>query len=89
MTLVLLCSYISCASLSLVSEFVCLFPNSSETTKPDELEFWDAEGFMLKKTSGFVEPLAGKLRVLWACALGTLSSMNLQRICEVGRGWGD
>ena len=23
-----------------VSEFVCSFPNSSKTTKPDELKFW-------------------------------------------------
>ena len=23
-----------------VSDFVCLFPNSSKTTKPDELKFW-------------------------------------------------
>ena len=47
------------------------------------------------KTSGFVEPLAGKQRVQQACILANLavnfilSSMNLQLIWEVGRGWGD
>ena len=53
-----------------VSEFVCLFgcsltppkrrgePQRSEILGDDSL--WDMEGFRLKKTSGFVEPLAGK-----------------------------
>ena len=48
-----------------VSEFFRLFPNSSETTKPDELKFWEITSLgMLNvlglKTSVFVEPLAGK-----------------------------
>ena len=46
-----------------VSDFVCLFPNSSKTTKPDELKFWGMIPLGMQKVlgySGFVEPLAGK-----------------------------
>ena len=51
---------------------------------------WDKEGFRLKN-------IQIRWTVSWkiACILATLavdsilSSMNLQRIWEVGRGWGD
>ena len=44
---------------------VCLFPNSSETANPSELKFSGMiplgnEKVLGLKTSGFVEPLAGK-----------------------------
>ena len=76
--------------------FVCLFPNSSEMTKPDELKFLsddsslDTEKFRLKN-------IRIRRTVSWkiACILATLavnfilSSMNFKRIWEVARGWGD
>ena len=65
-------------------------------TKPDELNFlrddspWDAEGFRLKN-------IRIRRTDSWkiACIPATLavnfilSSMNFQRICEVGNGMGD
>ena len=35
-----------------VSEFVCSFPNSSKTTKPDELKFWGMIPLELRKVLG-------------------------------------
>ena len=81
-----------------MSESVCLF-GCSLTPKNGEHQLakilrddfrWDAECFRLKK-------IRIRLTVSWkmACILATkavnfiLSSMNLQRIWEVGRGWGD
>ena len=50
----------------LVSESVCLSVWLFRNGEPQRAEIlrddspWDKEGFRLKKTSGFVEPLAGK-----------------------------
>ena len=84
--------------------FVCFCPNSSETTEPDELKFWgmiplwDGEGFRLKNIR-IRRTVSRKIACIVvrkiACILAILavnfilSSMNLQRIWEVGRGWGD
>ena len=35
-----------------VSDFVCLFPNSSKTTKPDELKFWGMIPLGMQKVLG-------------------------------------
>ena len=63
-------------------------PQRAEILKDDSP--WDWEGFRLKN-------IWIRRTVSWkiACILATLAvnfilfSMNLQRICEVGRGWGD
>ena len=51
-----------------VSLSVCLFPNSFETTKPDELKFrgmipLGMQMVVCYKASGFVKPLAGKQNI--------------------------
>ena len=35
-----------------VSDFVCLFPNSSKTTQPDELKFWGMIPLGMQKVLG-------------------------------------
>ena len=35
-----------------VSDFVCLFPNSSKTTKPDELKLWGMIPLGMQKVLG-------------------------------------
>ena len=52
-----------------MSESVCLFvPNYSEMTEPEELKFWGMIPLGMQKalgqnTSGFVKPLAGKMKI--------------------------
>ena len=79
-----------------VSELVCLDVCSLRNGEPQQAEIlrddfpWYGEGFRLKS-------IQIRRTVSWkiACILATLavnfilSSMNLQRICEVGRGWED
>ena len=76
-----------------MSESVWMFPNSSELQRPEILRDdspWDKEGFRLKNIR-IRRTVSKKI----ACILETLavnfilSSMNLRRIWEVGRGWGD
>ena len=81
-----------------MSECVCLFLNSSKTTEPDELKFLVLISLGLK-TIRIRRTVSRKIAciVSWklACILATLavnfifSSMNLQHIWEVGRGWRD
>ena len=83
---------------NIMSVSVFLFPNSFQTTKPDELQIlrddspWDWEGFRLKNIW-----IRRTVRRKIACIVGMytsdprgqFSSLFLQRLCEVGRGWGD